>query len=274
LTLDLESVRQHWDAKATAWANHSDTLSTMADRYNLPLLEAAGLKSGDHVLDLASGVGEPAFTEARLAGPDGVVIATDLAEGMLTALKARDKGTLLHLTTADMQRLPFRDSCFNRVICRFGIMFVPDPMTALTDVRRVLVPDGRAAFMVWGRRDDQTLFSLLSSAVESVTGEPPDDHHFQIFRFGEPGSLAALFKSAGFVDVTETSHSFTPLAPLDVPFWRAPLEMTFGHVVDQLSAQDRQKVDDDILNRLQAVREAKGYRLHANLHIVAGRHSM
>jgi ubiquinone/menaquinone biosynthesis C-methylase UbiE len=274
LTLDLESVRQHWDAKATAWANHSDTLSTMADRYNLPLLDAAGLKAGDHVLDLASGVGEPAFTEARLAGPDGVVIATDLAESMLTALKARDTENLLRLTTADMQRLPFRNSCFNRVICRFGIMFVPDPLKALTDVRRVLVPGGRAAFMVWGQREDQTMFSLLSNAVEALTGEPPDDHHFQIFRFGAPGALAALFKTAGFRDVTETSHSFTPLAPLDVPFWRAPLEMTFGHVVDRLSTQERRKLDDDILHRLQAVRESKGYRLSAKLHIIAGCQSM
>ena len=274
MTLDLESVRQHWDAKATAWANHSDTLSTMADRYNLPLLEAAGLKAGDHVLDLASGVGEPAFTEARLAGPDGVVIATDLAEAMLTALKARDTENLLRLTTADMQRLPFWNSCFNRVICRFGIMFVPDPLKALRDVRRVLMPGGRAAFMVWGQREDQTMFSLLSNAVEALTGEPPDDHHFQIFRFGAPGALAALFKTAGFRDVTETSHSFTPLAPLDVPFCHAPLEMTFGHVVDRLSTQERRKLDDDILHRLQAVRESKGYRLSAKLHIIAGCQSM
>lgn len=75
MTLDLESVRQHWDSKAAAWANHSDTLANMADRYNLPLLDSAGLQAGDRVLDLASGVGEPAFTEARLVGPEGTIVA-------------------------------------------------------------------------------------------------------------------------------------------------------------------------------------------------------
>ncbi|MDF1750290.1 MAG: class I SAM-dependent methyltransferase [Alphaproteobacteria bacterium] len=270
MTLDLESVRQHWDSKAAAWANHSDTLANMADRYNLPLLDSAGLQAGDRVLDLASGVGEPAFTEARLVGPEGTIVATDLAESMLVALKIRDKAKLLHLTAADMQRLPFADASFDRVICRFGIMFVPDPLKALRDVHRVLVPSGRAAFMVWGRRDEQTMFTILSDAVQAVTGTPPDDHHFQIFRFGDPGTLTSLFKAAGFRDITEDSHSFTPLAPLDMPFWHAPLEMTFGHIVDSLTVENQKRLEGEILRRLDSVREPNGYRLKARLHIVSG----
>jgi len=267
---DTESVRRLWDAKASDWAAQSDTLAAMADRYNLPLLEASRLVAGDVVLDLASGVGEPAFTESRMVGPDGMVIATDLSIAMVQALQQRDFHRRLALAAADMQQLPFRDTCFDRVICRFGIMFVPEPVQALRAVHRVLKPGGRAAFMVWGEQQDQTIFTLLSDAVHAILGFPPDHHHLQIFRFGRCGALAELFRMADFIDIAEESRTFTPLAPLDAPFWHPPLAMTFGHLLDGIAPADRAALDADILKRLAPLREASGYRLHAKLHIVSG----
>src|SRR5262249_8349444 len=46
-------------------------------------IKATQIYPGMHVLDLASGTGQPALTIARLVGPDGHVTATDLSAGML-----------------------------------------------------------------------------------------------------------------------------------------------------------------------------------------------
>ena len=53
---------------------------------------------------------------------------------------------------ADMCALPDGDETFDRAICRFGLMFVPEPQRATAEVYRVLKPGGQAAFLVWGLR--------------------------------------------------------------------------------------------------------------------------
>lgn len=55
---------------------------------------------------------------------------------------------------ADMERLPFVDKSFDRVTCRFGLMFASDPSAALAETFRVLRPGRRTAFLVWGPRED------------------------------------------------------------------------------------------------------------------------
>lgn len=267
---DLAQVKDYWRSSADAWLGHADTMARMADRFNQPLLAAADIQPAQTVLDLASGAGEPALTAARLVGPSGTVIASDLVSDMLHGLTRRDGAGALKFTAADMQRLPFQSACFDRVLCRFGIMFVPDPLAALSSVRRVLRPGGRAAFMVWGPRGDQTMFPLLADAIEAVLGIEPDSHHHQIFRFGATGSLTEIFEQAGFTDIEESEHRYSPLAPGNMPFWRPQLKMSFaghiaGHNDDTLRA-----LDQEIQQRLESCREGEGYRLAAHIRIVSG----
>lgn len=275
-TPDLDAVRQHWDTKSTDWIAEAERISQSAGIFNDLLLGAAGVASGQRVLDLASGPGEPALTIAKRVGPHGLAIASDLAPGMLLGLRRRAAGSAmpsatLHCVAADMQRLPFPDASFERVVCRFGIMFVPDPVLALRSVRRVLVPGGRTAFMAWGPRGHQTMFPLIADAVEAVTGQAADPHHFQIFRFGAPGSLATAFRAAGFDPVREIDHRFSSLAPTETPFWRTQLAMGFGHVLGREPGADiLNALDAEIQSRLAPLREAGGYRLSAHMRIVTG----
>lgn len=268
------SALAHWADKARAWTDNADIMARTADAFNNVLLEAALLKPGQQVLDLASGAGEPALTEAKIVGPDGIVVATDLVVQMLHGLQNRDKKSHLYLCACDMQALPFAPARFDRVVCRFGIMFPPDPLKALEEARRVLKPDGRAAYMVWGPLADQRMFSILFDAVEAVLGTPPNPQHHNIFRFGPPDSLAASLRRVGFRYVTVSSHVFQPLAPLNRPFWRPQLGMTFGSQTEDMSDAQRAELDAAILDRLQPYRETAqtgddGYRLHARVHVVS-----
>ena len=80
---ETERVREDWARRGKHWDSRADEVAEMADRFNLPLIDAVGIKAGQKVLDLATGAGEPALTVAGLVGPDGSVHCTDLVPEMM-----------------------------------------------------------------------------------------------------------------------------------------------------------------------------------------------
>ena len=168
-------VRANWTARSTAWDRWSDTIAQLAQRMNAPLLDAADLAPGQAVLDLASGIGEPALDIARRVGETGVVTATDMVPAMLVGARRRAaeaKLANIRFEIVDMEALPFADAAFDRVLCRFGIMFSPSADVALAEARRVLVPGGRAAYMVWGPRVDNTIFEVVQTVGAGFVAPP------------------------------------------------------------------------------------------------------
>lgn len=177
------------------------------------------------VLDLACGTGEPAITLARAVAPDGSVTATDLSEHTLVATReqVRRSGVAdrVAVRRADMEALPFDDGAFDAVSCRLGLMFVPDVALALSEIRRVLRPGGRAAFVVWGSPMDQgwsgTMLRTFSNHVElpgCALGVPTP------WRFAEDGSLAQVLGAAGFAGVAEERRAVEMPWPGDgADFW-------------------------------------------------------
>ena len=82
----------------------------------------------------------------------GIVVVTDLAEGMLDV--ARDNASRraiknLEFAACDVSSLPFADNSFDIISCRFGFMFFPDMSLAIKKMVRVLKPGGRIAAAVW-----------------------------------------------------------------------------------------------------------------------------
>lgn len=225
----------YWRRRGKFWDEQSDTIARAAETLNQPLIDAADIQPGQQVLDLASGPGEPALTIARLVGPDGAVVATDLVEEMLAGTRRRAQSLgLANLTaeTADMQDLPVDDGSFDRVTCRFGIMFVPDKAAAFAEVRRVLRPGGRAAFMVWGPMENNTMFGIFHRAIDAVLGADSGHDTRAQFSFAAPGSLDSAFAEAGFVQTEEREVRLSPRIERGKPFWASQLRMNVGPLVD------------------------------------------
>lgn len=269
--VDGDRERARWAASAAAWDRWADPMADLADKLNQPLLDAAGVAAGDRVLDLASGAGEPALSAARRVGPSGLVLATDLVPGMMTGA-VRRAAEADHerpvFAAADMTRLPLPDGAIDRVTCRFGIMFVPDAGAALAEVRRVLRPDGSAAFMVWGPRAGNALFEVVAEAVADHLGE---DHSIDpLFRFAETGRLAGAMRSAGFATATDAELTPVRKAPKGQPFWRATLDMVFGHRLDELDTAARGALETDIDRRFAERATGDLVPLPAHVRIVSG----
>ena len=169
------------------------------------------------MLDLATGTGEPALTIAGIVGPSGRVTASDLGSGMLgyAASRARERA-LANITfeVADAHDLPFGDSLFDRVTCRWGVMYFADSVGALREVRRVLKPGGRAAFAAWGPITDNPFFlTALGPFMQRIPVPHPPEGAPQPFKHAAPGSLSAELREAGFTTVEESTLALELIWP-------------------------------------------------------------
>ncbi|MBL8688194.1 MAG: class I SAM-dependent methyltransferase [Rhodospirillaceae bacterium] len=257
-----------WTEQAAAWDRWADRTEKMAERFNQPIVEAVGVRPGDRVLDLASGVGEPGLTIHKAIQPGGRLILSDLAEAMLAgaARRFRSRGLDAGFVVQDAQRLALADASVDVVTCRFGIMFFPEPLVALAEALRVLAPGGRAAFLVWGPIADNPMFEVTRGAIDAVLGsqKPP----FDPFRHAEPGVLGPDFAAAGFVKYAERDLTFERHVKAGEPFWRAPLEMTGGGRLASLDTAIRERLEAEVVRRLEAYHDGDGYRLGSHIRIL------
>lgn len=269
---DNEYSHGYWRERAAYWDRNADGIAEMADRLNQPLLDAVGIETGQRVLDLASGTGEPALSIARRVGPEGHVTSTDLVAEMLDGTRRRLEAAGMRnvdCRVADMEALPFADATFDRVTCRFGIMFTNDPGRALAEARRVLKPGGRAGFLVWGPRADTSQFEVFAAAAERVLGSGSELDLDSPFRFGAEGSLNTAMTAAGFVETEEQALRFEPKIPASEPFWRPHIDMTFGPLAADPAR--RAALDSAIAEGFAAYRAGDAYRLKMHVRIGTGR---
>ncbi len=112
------------------------------------LVDAAGIKPGDVVLDVAAGSGNAAIPAARIGAR---VIASDLTpELMETGQKlAAEVGVQLTWETADAEALPYGDGEFDAVLSCLGVMFAPHHQTSADELIRVCRPGGTIGLLSW-----------------------------------------------------------------------------------------------------------------------------
>jgi SAM-dependent methyltransferase len=157
--------------------------------------EAAGIRPGDRVLDVACGTGVLTREAARRAGPKGAVTGLDLSPEMLEV--AERLGPELRWQQGSADALPFADQSFDAVVSQFGLMFFPDPVAGLREMRRVLVPGGRLAVAVWGSLDDTPAYAAEVELVERLAGKEAGDALRAPFVLGDPKRMAQLCAAAG-----------------------------------------------------------------------------
>ena len=180
------------------------------DRYWVPVLRPcserclslADLQPGERVLDVATGTGVAAFLAAERVAPQGEVLATDISEKMVQAVKVEAEHravTNMRFERVDAEELAFPEGSFDAVLCVLGLMYPADPQRAIEQFYRVLRPGGRAAVCVWGRRERcgwNPIFPIVEARVES-------DVCPLFFALGAEGALAYAFRQAGFLDLRE-----------------------------------------------------------------------
>lgn len=233
--------RYGWDKAAASYdAGWRASLAPVQAR----LLDIAAPAPGEHVLDTACGTGLVTFPLAEAVGPTGCVIATDISDAMVERVRkdAAHRGlTNIEAFRADAEALDrLQDNTFDLVTCALGLMYFPDPIAAMREVRRVLRPGGRAVFAVWGARKNcgwAEIFPIVDARVKSEVCP-------LFFRLGTGSVLAHEMEEAGLTVVAE--ERLTTLLPYpdadaaaDAAFIGGPVALAYNRFDTDTKAETR-----------------------------------
>ncbi len=222
------------------------------------------------MLELAAGPGETSLELAEMVGPGGRVVCTDHVPNMVAAAEreARERGfDWMTCRVMDAAALDVADAEMDAVVCRLGLMLMPDPEQVVAEARRVLRPGGRLGVVVWGQAAANpwatTWWSVLENWVE-LPPTPPGGPG--MFAMGEPGRVTGMLEAAGFaparsdpIEMTWEYGSFEHL--WDV---QSSLNSALSGLVQQLSQADLERLANDARTAIADFRTAAGgYRFPA-----------
>ncbi len=268
-----EASKRNWEIAAPGWERNADLIARTSRPVAHWLIEHLAPRPSETFLELAAGPGDTGFEIARRIAPDGRLISTDLAAGMVAAAQRRAKAagiTNAQFREMDAQRLDLPDSSVDGVVHRMGPMLLPDPAASAREVRRVLRGSGRYAAASWGPYDRNPMFPLIGrtmSALGHFPPPPPDEDGSGpggMSSMADPDKVRTLLADAGFTHVTIEEvdpgldfHSFDE-------FWRLPSEIaTSGEVIRALDDAGRQRVKDAMREAVEPYRDGDAYRFPA-----------
>jgi enediyne biosynthesis protein CalE5 len=173
-----------------------------------PAFNPDEFKAGDKVLDVATGIGEPAVTAAKRVMPNGKVVAIDISSQMLAIAKTRAKSLglddIMEFRVADGEKLdlPEPTAKFDAVLSRFGLMFFPNLPAVLVRIRQMLITNGRLSAAVWSAPSKVPLADLAFPIVRKQLNAPaPPPGAPGPFALADVKALKQSFSQAGFKDI-------------------------------------------------------------------------
>ncbi len=248
-----QQQRQDWAHAAEGWRKHDARLRETSAPVTKRLLELTGIAQGQRVLDIASGTGEPALPAAEIVGPQGFVLGTDLSDEMLAV--AREKAQASRLSNVefrqvDGEELKVEPDSFDAVLCRWGIMFMPEPLRCLRQAHRALKRGGRIAVAVWGPLERNPFFTVpMGVLMRYVEISPPRPGAPGVFAFADKDRLASMLGEAGFRDVQIEGFEL-PMALFDSgrEYWQYTQEMAapVAAMLAQLPPETQRTIGEEV----------------------------
>lgn len=154
-------------AKGFQQVDNSQTeflIKFLEDVFNLPSVQEGfahqlamiDIRPGDHVLDVGCGIGDHALAMAKLAGPTGRVVGTDISHAMIDVSDKRHAncGLPLEFLATSAIEQPFPDQSFDCIHMERVLMYISDVDAVFREFKRLLKPGGR-----------QLIFDLLWDAL-------------------------------------------------------------------------------------------------------------
>ena len=233
------------------------------------LVDAAGVRTAERVLDLACGTGAVARVAGDRVGASGAVTGLDLNAGMLAVARSLPAPPGAAITWIERSALDtgLPDGSFDVVLCQQGLQFFPDKTVALREIRRVLVPGGRVAISVW--RTAGVYNAAVGTVLRQQIGMDVASRFCASRDVPRDGELLRLAVAGGFRDATLSVQRMVVHLP-------SPEHFVLGHLagtpvaaeVRALSNPARMALGAGVAEELSAYREGDGVAFPEEINVV------
>lgn len=215
------------------------------------MVELLEVEPGQRVIDLATGRGEPALRIAHRVGPSGLVVCVDASGPILELAReraAREGLSNLEFHAMDATQLEgLPDRTFQSASCRWGLMYMTDPIRALRRLRQTLQSQGAFVAAFWAEPERVPYVTLPRSVLARYRKLPALDFAAPgVFRFAHVDRIQRDFSSAGFriehVEELDTPVFEADTAP-EMLAWLRPL----NPLLAELSAAAQSDFEREVL---------------------------
>jgi ubiquinone/menaquinone biosynthesis C-methylase UbiE len=192
---------------AQAWKKWHRLFEQGAQRMSAQMLALSGIAAGSRVLDVGTGLGDPALAAAAIVGQSGRVLAIDPDREMIKL--AQERVAAMKIGNVDLRDCRVEDlaapqSAFDAILCRWSLMFVEDLRATLARLRTMLCPGGRLVAATWCQAQDVPFLSLARWTIHRHFGAPPPPQGPKMaFALRDAALVADTLRDAGFVEVTQ-----------------------------------------------------------------------
>ncbi len=194
---DTDAIRtfEHagWEKAA---GRYVDSFATATRQFIPGLLDAAAVRAGWSVLDVACG---PGFVTSAAIQRGATARGLDFSAAMLGVARARHPG--IAFDEGDAEALPYDDGAFDAVVSNFGIHHVPRPGGALRQAHRVLRAGGTIAFTIWAAPSENVAWKLVFDAIRRCGDMSASRAPAPGGGFGTPADCEGALHDAGFAEV-------------------------------------------------------------------------
>jgi ubiquinone/menaquinone biosynthesis C-methylase UbiE len=237
------------------------------------LLDLAGVRIGERVLDVACGTGVVTRLAAERVGKSGRVVGLDINPSMLSVARSLESASDASIgwLEASASAIPLPDESFDVVLCQQGLQQFPDCPAALVEIRRVLVPGGRFAANVWAGLEGSPGMAALVAALERHVGQEAANNRRAPFSLGDADRLKSLLDAAGFREVrvetiVERARFPSPEALVEAQLAATPLS-TLGALTDEA----RQAVIRDVREATTPYLNGGAFAVPMTAHVASAR---
>ncbi|MGR7026807.1 class I SAM-dependent methyltransferase [Geodermatophilus sp. URMC 62] len=243
-----------WDgAQGAYWAAQADRFDRSVARYDAAFLAAADLRPGERVLDVGCGTGRTTREAARRTGS---ALGVDLSSAMLEVARRRaaeEELTGVRFQQADAQVADFPPAGFDVAISRTGAMFFADPVAALANVGRALVPGGRLVLLVWQALEANEWMTEILGALAAGRPLPsPPPGAPGPFSLADPDHLRGVLAAAGHRQVEVEGLAEPEWFGADADDAQEFVLGLAGWLLDGLDDAARARAVADLRRRLEA----------------------